>query len=291
MLRISRLRQVLAVHDLGSFARAAARLGIAQSSLSKSIARLEDELKVKLIERSSRGSRLTPAGELVAERARRLIEEAESLKRDLELVAGSQPSQVRIGIASALNTGFLPRFALAAAEALPEVRLHFEIAPSHRLMQLLGTRQADLVFAGRPDASEPPLDIVDVLTASTVVVVAPSHPLAGMNKVSVDDLRGHRLSGLLATHARALGIGESEWVSFYQSNCFDAVLPLVVAGHAALFAPLFVVKRRIEEGALAELPCDLAIDITYSAITNRGVAETVAIKRLIDAARRCAADL
>ena len=288
---LDRMRQVLAIHDLGSFAKAADRLGIAQSSLSKSIARFEDELKVELIERSSRGSRLTPAGELVAERARRLIEETESLRRDVTLIAGGQPSRVRIGIASALNSGFLPRFALAAAEALPDVRLHFEIAPSHRLMQLLETRQTDVVFAGRPPvAGEPQHDLVDIFTATSVLAAAPGHPLARMNKVTVENLREHRTCGFLPAHAKALGMGEPGWVSFYEANCFDAVLPIVAAGHAVLVAPLFVVRPHVEAGALAVLPCDLAFEITYSAITNRGVAETVAIKHLINAARRCAGD-
>ena len=288
---LDHMRQVLAIHDLGSFAKAADRLGVAQSSLSKSIARFEDELKVKLIERSSRGSRLTPAGELVAERARRLIEETESLRRDVTLIAGGQPSRVRIGIASALNGGFLRRFALAAAETLPDVRLHFEIAPSHRLMQLLETRQTDVVFAGRPlGASDPQHDLVDIFTTTSVVAAAPHHPLARLNKVSLDDLREHRTCGLLQAHAKALGLGEPAWVSFYESNCFDALLPVVAAGRAVLIAPAFVMRPHIETGALAALPCDWTIDMTYSAITNRGVAETVAIKHVINAARRCAGD-
>jgi DNA-binding transcriptional LysR family regulator len=249
-------------------------------------------LKIRLIERSSRGSRLTPAGELVAERARQLIEQTESLRIDLTLIAGGQPSNVRIGIASALNSGFLPRFAVAAAEALPQVRLHFEIAPSHRLMQLLETREADLVFAGRISAaSNAQLDLVDVFTAASVVVAAPHHPLARMRKVSLDDLRGHRTCGLLPAHAKALGMGEPEWAPFYESNCFDALLPIVTAGHAALIAPMFVVRPYIEAGALAALPCDWSVKLTYSAITNRGVAETVAIKDLIKVARKCAGDL
>jgi DNA-binding transcriptional LysR family regulator len=292
LLSISRLHQVLAIHDLGSFAKAADQLGIAQSSLSKSIARLEDELQIRLIERSSRGSRLTPAGELVAERARLLVEQTESLQVDLTLIARGQPSNVRIGIASALNSGFLPRFAVAAAKTLPEVRLHFEIAPSHRLLQLLETRQVDLVFAGRvPGAGRSQLDVVDVFTTTSVVAAAPHHPLARLNKVSLDDLRQHRTCGLLQAHATTLGLGEPEWVSFYESNCFDALLPIVAAGHAVLIAPMFVVKPHIERGALAALPCDWSVELNYSAITNRGVAETVAIKNLVRAARRCAGDL
>lgn len=291
-MRISRLRQVLAIHDQGSFAKAAEQLGVAQSSLSKSVARFEDELKVKLVERSARGSRLTPEGELLAERARRLIEETESLRRDLTLIARARPSQVRIGIASALNSGFLPRFALAAAETLPELRLHFEIAPSHRLLQLLEKRELDLLFAGHPPTERNAnLDLAYVFKTATVVVVAPDHPLTRMNKVEVDDLREHRFCGLLHGQATALGVTEPKWMSFYQSNCFDAVLPIVAAGRAVLTAPSFVVRRQIEAGTLVVLPCDWTTEITYSAITNRGVAKTATIQTLIGAARACAADL
>jgi DNA-binding transcriptional LysR family regulator len=292
MLRISRLRQVLAIHDQGSFAKAAERLGIAQSSLSKSVARLEDELNIKLVERSSSGSRVTAAGRMVAERARRLIEESESLRRDLTLIARAKPTRVRLGIASALNTGFLPRFALAAAEAIPEIQLHFEICPSHRLMQLLDKRELDLIFAGHsPGERNTELDVADVFTAGSVVVAAAGHPLTRLNRVSLDDLREHRFSGLLQGHASARGVDDPERMSFYQSNCFDAVLPIVAAGHAVLMAPSFVVRRQLEAGTLVQLPCDWTVEMTYSAITNRGVAETATIQTLIGAARRCAADL
>jgi DNA-binding transcriptional LysR family regulator len=292
MLRISRLRQVLAIHDQGSFAKAAERLGIAQSSLSKSVARLEDELNIKLVERSARGSRVTAAGQMVAERARRLIEDSESLRRDLMLIARAKPSQVRLGIASALNSGFLPRFALAAAETIPEIRLHFEICPSHRLMQLLEKRELDLIFAGHsPGERNNELDVADVFTAQSVVVAAAGHPLTQLDKVSLDDLREHRFSGLLHGHASALGVDDPEGTSFYQSNCFDAVLPIVAAGHAVLMAPSFVVRRQLEAGTLVQLACDWTVEVTYSAIANRGVAETPTIQALIGAARRCAADL
>ncbi|HWF76927.1 MAG TPA: LysR family transcriptional regulator [Caulobacteraceae bacterium] len=292
MLRISRLRQVMAIHDQGSFAKAARRLGIAQSSLSKSVARLEDELKIKLVERSPQGSRLTPAGGLLAERARALLDGAESLRRDLMLMAGGTPSKIRIGIASALNSGFVPRFALAAAESLPEVRLHFEIVPSHRLMQLLDKRELDLVFAGHPPGErDARLDCADVFTTGSVVVAAPGHPLARMNQVTLEDLRGYASCGLLHGHAKALGVPDSENLQFYQSNCFDAVLPIVEAGRAVLIAPTFVVRRQLEAGTLVRLPCDWAVEVSYSAMTNRGVLETAAIQILISAARRCAADL
>lgn len=289
-MRISRMRQVMAIHDCGSFAKAAERLGVAQSSLSKSIARFEDELGVTLIERSSRGSRLTPAGRLLGERARALVEETERLRRDVTLMAGGRPSEVRIGVASALTRGFLPRFTLAAAEAMPDIGLDFEVSPSERLLQLLEGRRVDLVFAGRPRAAVPSgFDFVDVLTAGSVLAVAPGHPLARLNRITLEDLSQHRLCGLAPAHAKAIGAGAL--VSHYRSNSFTAMLPIVLAGHAAVFAPSFVIGSHVEAGELVVRPCDLDLQLTYSAITNRGAGAIAAIRQLVNVARRCADDL
>ena len=80
---------------------------------------------------------------------------------------------------------------------------------------------------------ELPAHRVDLYQPAT----AQQHPLARMEQVAIDDLRAHRLCGLLPGHARALSIDQPDWSSFYESNCFDAVLPIVTAGHAAVLAP------------------------------------------------------
>ena len=74
---IRNMRHLLAVREHGSFAKAAQVLQISQPSLSASISRLEDRLKVKLFERSAAGSFITPVGEFVAERASRVIAEVD----------------------------------------------------------------------------------------------------------------------------------------------------------------------------------------------------------------------
>ena len=61
------------MRDHGSFAKAAAALNMAQPALSKSIARIEDELRLTIFTRSSTGSELTPMGEMIAERAERVM--------------------------------------------------------------------------------------------------------------------------------------------------------------------------------------------------------------------------
>src|SRR4249920_3922412 len=102
------MRQVIAIHETGSLAKAADRLGLAQASLSKSLARLEDELGVRIFERSSTGSRPTLAGTLIVERAKHLIDATEHLQRDVSLLAGGETKELAIGAAIALSSQFLP---------------------------------------------------------------------------------------------------------------------------------------------------------------------------------------
>ena len=82
---IRSLQQVIAVRKHGSFAKAADALGVSQPNLSKSVARLEDQLRLKIFDRTAKGSVLTPIGELIVERADAVIAETRDLARDASL--------------------------------------------------------------------------------------------------------------------------------------------------------------------------------------------------------------
>lgn len=95
---VRHMRQVLAIHRRGSFVKAADDVGVAQPTLSKSISRLEDELGLKLFDRSGTGAKVTPMGALIVQRAETIIAEAERLARDIELVAAGQMGEARIAV-------------------------------------------------------------------------------------------------------------------------------------------------------------------------------------------------
>ena len=293
MLDIAKMRQVVAIHETGSLARAASRLGMAQASLSKNLARLEDELGLRVFERSPSGSRPTPAGELIVSRAKRLIEESEMLQRDVALLAGTEPRDLGIGAAIALSAQFLPHLAPRVADRFPKVRMKLETASAQQLLDRLRARSLDVVFAGLPpQADEGGLDIVPLFSAPTVVVARPGHPLAGRRGLSPNDLRDHRFSGLLPAIARGLGLVEdANWMAFYRSEQFPVLGKLAEAGHTVLLAPEFVVRAQLEIGSLVRLDCEWTYKIAYSAITNKDVTATKVIAGVIAAARECAAEL
>src|SRR6478735_1739619 len=125
---IRSLQQVIAVRKHGSFAKAADALGVSQPNLSKSIARLEDELKLKLFDRTAKGSVLTPIGEMIIERADAVIAETRDLTRDAALLAGGKTGIIRIGCTPALQAPLLAPLVHRVAQQHPHLRIHAEVA-------------------------------------------------------------------------------------------------------------------------------------------------------------------
>src|ERR1700760_57607 len=94
---LRQLRYLVAVAEEQNFTRAAAREHIAQPALSQQIRRLEDEVGVVLIERTTRRMSLTDAGALLVARARRIMAEIDAANSELEAVKGIDVGHVRVG--------------------------------------------------------------------------------------------------------------------------------------------------------------------------------------------------
>src|SRR5688500_1907108 len=112
---IRHLRQILAIRDHCSFAKAAEAVNLALRGLSKTLAKIEDELRLTIFTRASTGSELTPMGEMIAERAERVMAATHNLARDAALVAGGDAGAVRLGVGVLLKDTLLPRLLLKVA--------------------------------------------------------------------------------------------------------------------------------------------------------------------------------
>ncbi|WP_405770800.1 LysR family transcriptional regulator [Streptomyces sp. NBC_00080] len=189
-LSIRQLRYVAAVAQAGSFTRAARRLFITTPSLSQQVAKLERQLGVKLLDRTSAGVRPTPAGREVLARAARLLElhdEVVSLARTL----GAGPEAPT----AALRVGFLPGTAGRQTGRLFDELRGVEPSVSLTMKQVPWGDQLSGLLDGELDAvfARPPVPIGElphhlVLTEPRMLVVSRRHPLAGRVEVVVADL-------------------------------------------------------------------------------------------------------
>ena len=105
---LRQLRYFIAVAEEGNYSRAAERLHISQPPLSQQIKSLEGTLRVTLFERGRHGARLTRAGEALLTRARRIVDDCDSVERQVRRVAEGLEGYLRIGIINSVMYGPLP---------------------------------------------------------------------------------------------------------------------------------------------------------------------------------------
>ncbi len=149
-LTLQQLRYFNSVAEGDTFADAAAIIGISQSALSQGIARLEQVVGTRLLERDGRRRRLTNAGELVAGYARRVLGESEVLVDELADRRSGAAGTLRVGMIDAAAL-YLFRDQIAAfSEAHPAIALSMTVAASSDLEQRLVDFRDDIAIVFGP---------------------------------------------------------------------------------------------------------------------------------------------
>jgi DNA-binding transcriptional LysR family regulator len=179
-LGLDQLLVLATVADTGSFARAARRLGRAQSAVTYAVGRLEAEVGAPLFDRSAYRPVLNATGQALLPRARRILSDVDAFRAQARGVAQGLEARLTIVI-SALAPMTLLAPGLADFHArFPHVPLRLSVAPMTGALMALSAGRADL---GVVHALDPGLDGMDwalSLTAPLVAVAAPLHPLAGL---------------------------------------------------------------------------------------------------------------
>lgn len=177
-MNLRHLEHLLALAETGSFSRAAKAQHITQSALSRSIQTLEDDLGARLIDRAGKRNELTPLGQAVAARARRMVLDATELRRSAELFKQGNIGAIRIGLGSGPSAMLMTPFLQHMAQHHPGVEV--SISPGATERQLAQLRQRDfdaLVVEVRRVAPAPDLAIEPVSEMRAGFVCRADHPL------------------------------------------------------------------------------------------------------------------
>lgn len=140
------LSYFLRISELGSFSKAAAVLYIAQPALSRQIKHLEEELGVKLFERSDAGIYLTAAGRLLSDRAKALLSQIESVRNEISTIALRMQGNVALGVPPSFFGLVTTRLVEELRNQYPDVRLTVVEGISSTLHELLLGGQLDLAI-------------------------------------------------------------------------------------------------------------------------------------------------
>jgi LysR family hydrogen peroxide-inducible transcriptional activator len=186
-MTLTELRYIVAVADARHFGRAAERCHVSQPSLSASVAKLEDELGVRLFERGKRGIAVTPAGEKVVAQARRALEEAARVKAVAQQGKNPLKGVLRLGVIHTIAPYVLPDLVAALKKAAPEMPLDIEENTTANLDRLLRAGELDVVLLALPYEA-PGVEVQALYDEPFKVAVPRGHPLSRRRTIAVEEL-------------------------------------------------------------------------------------------------------
>ncbi|MGN5378153.1 LysR family transcriptional regulator [Streptomyces sp. MUSC 14] len=174
---LAALELLLAVARLGSLGAAAREVGITQPAASSRIRSMERQLGVALVDRSPRGSRLTDAGALVTDWARRVVEAAAAFDAGARALRDRRDSRLRVAASMTIAEYLLPGWLLALHAERPDTAVSLLAGNSTKVAELLLSGEADLGFVEGLTVPSG-LDTAVIARDRLIVVTAPGHPWA-----------------------------------------------------------------------------------------------------------------
>lgn len=260
-MELRQLEYLVAVAEEASFTRAAGRVHISQSGVSAQVRQLEHELGAALIDRSSRGARLTDAGTAALPYARAALSAAAALRQAVDEVNGLVRGRLVVGMVTACTvTGLFDALA-AFREAHPGVALSLLEDDSAGLAGRVRSGAADLALIGTAGRLPGDVAALPVVTERLAVAAPPGHPLlAGRTSVPLACLADHPVVTLPAgTGIRAALDEACAAQGLTLDVALEASAPAAVADLAARGLGVAVLSESIaaaSPGRLRGLPVD-----------------------------------
>jgi DNA-binding transcriptional LysR family regulator len=191
VISLKQFRYFIEIVEAGSYSRAAEKLYIAQSALSRQIKELEDELQTPLLTRDARQFELTPAGRLFFERGKRILEDIDDTLVQARHVGLGAQGVIRLQHSSSVI--LTPRIGQALAQALdahPGVTLDVSMLPSENQTLEIEEGRADIGLLRLPTLRRHPHIQVREIGSEPLMVAAPApSPLAARAQVELAELR------------------------------------------------------------------------------------------------------
>lgn len=186
---LRRLRYFVVVAEEQSFSRAARRLHIAQPPLSNQIKQLETGLEVRLFDRTSRGVRLTEAGQLLLEEARRILSQVEQTARAVRRAGNGEVGRITLGFVPSASNEVLPELLKVFRSEFPGVELFLREMRPDQVVRSLHDGQTNVGFLYLP-LEDPALDVACVSREPLILALPESHALASRESVDLRDVAG-----------------------------------------------------------------------------------------------------
>jgi DNA-binding transcriptional LysR family regulator len=249
-----------------NFSRAAEKLHIAQPSLSQQLSKLEKEIGVLLFQRTTNSVEMTHAGALFMEKAQKILDMVEQLKKEMEDISQMRKGRVVVGSLPITGAHILPLVLPVFKEKFPDIDIVLIEESSSNLEQLTLGGQTDISLLSLPLADEA-LAYEPMIEEEIFLAVPPNHPLASKRQPGADSPQPVRLESLRSEPFIALKKGQGfrqitlelcEQAGFtpnivFESSNIETVQSLVAAGMGIAFVPHMVTRNGWSQFAPAYL--------------------------------------
>ena len=241
---------LLTVARTGSFSRAARELRITQPALSRSVAALEQQFGVRLLDRSRSGVTPTAIGTQVLAEADTLVRDSKLLSDNLRLYSRGDAGEVAVGLAPLVASLILPRLAVEMLTARPRLQLRSAIKPTWILWPELLNREIELMFC-ISDSMAPTAEVeVKLLKMCPLgLFVRAGHPLAERAELMLECLADYPYAAAVKLSLPPFGASGA-----LICENFNIVRQVVLHSDTCWFASPDLVADDMAAGRLVQLP-------------------------------------
>lgn len=252
-MNLKQIRYFVAAVDLGNMTRAAGKMHVAQPALGQQLRELEEEMGVPLLSRHSRGVEPTQAGQTLYLHARRILEQVDRVKGEVQRAHLAARQTLWFGLTTSLTLMIGPDLQIAAGEHTQRIALTLVEGPSFFLADAIEREELDLAFVYDVEP-RPGLSVRAILDEELLFVSAPgqsSGAAISMTQVLRSPLAlGGRRDVARRALARAAGMTPDALVVAYETQSMAAILDLIERGKACSVMPVGSVARELVSGRL-----------------------------------------
>ena len=289
-MKLEALRYFHVTQKCGSIRKAADQLHIAPSAISRQIAILESELKLRLFERTPVGVTTTAAGRVLADHTRSIFRDIGRAQSAIDDLKGLRVGEVTIYAMEGLVSNFLPSLLSSFHSRFPGISFNLMLGPTDRIIAAVLQDEADigLTFNAKPRLE---LTVAARYAEPVSCIVSPRHVLAREKAVTLKALQHYPLAlpndafglrQLIDTAARRRRLTLS---SLLTTNSLELTKTLAATGAAVAFMPAFTVRAEVARGSLRCIPVnERAFRSAYSEVcVHRNRVISVAAREFLKA--------
>ncbi len=258
-MNLQDIRYLVAVAELRHFGRAAESCNVSQPTLSSQIKKLEDELGVRLLERTNKRVELTPVGRKVLEHARLALAETREMEKAAQAARDPLVGPLKLGAIPTLAPYLMPIILKPLRAAYPQMTIELWEDQTRALIEGLRGYRLDAALLATP-AGAPEVTEIELFREPLLAALWPRHRLAESDLINEEDLadellvlaEGHCLAdqALAACGARAVAARNPLQASM-QAATLETLVHLVAAGYGATLIPWLAVSSLKRQGVVS----------------------------------------